>query len=277
MFDDPPRLPPDLARPVGPAEVERVAAQAAAARAADPARPSAAEALRRLALALEEDGAGWAELAPVFRRAVALDPDDYRVRLSHAIAALRCVESDGRDEAILAEGRLAAGAAAERAGDAAERGHAAYARGLLEYHGGTDPALCLPWFEEAARAVPSHPMYRMHVAQCHHERRDWPRAVAAWRAVDGAALAEGWGPWRETWRRGRLVCALAEMGALSVARDGAITLVSEIESWSPAERAERVCDLWDLEGLTRRYLPELHGRVAALAHRLHTEPFRPHS
>lgn len=257
----------EVPRPLDSALLERALA-AEVVTAACPSPRAQADWLRAVALELEWEGAPWGERSVVHRCAAERDPTSFRAHLSHCIGAAHVLDHHGPDSAVLAEGRAAADRALACAVGPAERAEAHYGRGLLEHHGGTAPELCRAYFEDAVRLAPDHPMYRLHVADCFRDAADWPRAVAAYRLVDAEALVRDWGAWRETHRRARLVECLAEMGAYSIARDGAVTLLYELERCAPDELARRVTDLWDLERTVRRYFMPLHPRLAALGRSL---------
>ena len=70
----------------------------------------------------------------------------------------------------------------------------------------------LGWFERAvaslAQADPAAPhlsMAQLHRAHCLHDQGDWPRAIAAYEAVDREAQARHW----PAWRHRRLTAQLA--------------------------------------------------------------------
>jgi tetratricopeptide (TPR) repeat protein len=240
--------------------------------------------LRSLAIALERRATRqrkWEDLHLIYQKAAELAPDHATVFHSWGISATewldpwRTPEMSSRVQ-IASEGERAF----LKALDLAPRNsHIAHSLGLLYYQhplGETNEELWLEraitWFGHAAEWENDRysVIAQLYLAHCYHDRKDWPRAIAAYEKVAQARLAQEWPRWRAVKCREQI----AHCYALSGQADEAIRLFSsfleEVEPMDASTSRDWVINLDELVDAVTNHLndPTLRRRTQEVARRL---------
>jgi tetratricopeptide (TPR) repeat protein len=248
---------------------------------------SAGDRLRQLAIALEMHSFrnGWADLRSIYVFAATIEPDNYRVPHSHGISASRWADNERLSDTE----RLALGQEAEAAYLAALRlapgtSHIAHSLGILWYdHCWTAERneeyrlRALGWFEQAVAWDVTNDVAHLYIAHCHHDVRDWPRAIAAYERVDLARLARNWPAWRAVKCREQLAACYAASGNLDEARRLLVAWLDEVSTLDDTALKDRVINVEELVDTLTRYLPDegLIARTRVLIGRLNCAHWYP--
>ncbi len=254
--------------------------------AASPTPP--AERLRQLGIALEGEGTGdpaadWARLDAVFARAAEEAPGAVRVAHSWGVSALRYI-SAGVDASLAATAQNRAQQVLSTAlALDPQDAWVHHSLGMLAYTASSSSVTeALGWFERAVALFvehepgdPHHVMAQLHVAHCHHDRRDWAAALEAYARVDRVALRREWPAWRER----RLPALMAQCwlasGETARARAGVEAILGLFEGATQVDGPDSLDELDELDGLDvvaeivdGSPLADLAPRVAACQERL---------
>jgi TPR repeat protein len=242
------------------------------------------ERLRRLAIELElaPFADGWDGLRQIYDAAAAAAPADARIYHSRAIAAVAWLDPWSTPEPerrliIAADAEAALARALDLSPDDSRiiytMGHLYYNHPLWKDDPDGWAVRAAKWFERAARMDPENTIAQLYLAHCHHDRKDWSRAIAEYSKVDLVKLAEQWPRWRAWKCREQLCHCLAYRGDLEAAALYFRRFLDDLEALDDATLNDCVMNLNELVEALQGPLsaPELLQRTRALIQRLGRE------
>jgi tetratricopeptide (TPR) repeat protein len=229
------------------------------------------ERLRKLAIALEHASweEGWDGLRTLYERAALANPNDPNVFHSWGLSASEWYAPWATREM---DRRLAIAGEAEWALThsltlAPRRSPVAHTLGMLLYDRSCfgeerEPHLsrAVEWFARAVEWDPTNDIAQLYLAHCHHDRKDWGRAVEEYRKVDQERLARRWPVWRAVKCREQLAHCLAWAGRTDEAVRHFERFLDEVESFPDDELRHP---------LARGPVMNVHELVDAVTHVLH--------
>ena len=237
--------------------------------------------LRALAIGLEQESFqdGWRGLATICEAAASIDQKDVLIFQSWGIAAIAWMQEWMTPDL---SSRQAIAREAERALQTAIKlspkdSATAHALGMLFYsHPSRKLARedyrtrAIEWFERAVEWDSTNVMAQLYLAHCHHDRKDYVRAISEYEEVNLAELARNWPRWRRIKCIEQLAHCYACSGETAEAIRRFTALLDEIESLDDASLQENVVNLNEMNDAVVNHLHDdsLRQRTAKLLKRI---------